>query len=188
MTQFTRRQTLALGLAGTGALFLPAIARAQSAVADVRNNVSSFQMQDWRDHFDSLGKGVIRGRHRLARAALLGRGRGRAPHLPDLGPDVGRADQARLHRDCPQEGRPVLDADRRRRCSVTPTGSRFPPGRKTRWAPMRCICAWPAYIIHGTHDTRKIGRRSSDGCIGLYNENIAELFALCPVGTQVRVI
>ena len=47
---------------------------------------------------------------------------------------------------------------------------------------------WPANIIHGTHDTRKIGRKSSDGCIGLFNENIAELFELCPVGTQVRVI
>jgi lipoprotein-anchoring transpeptidase ErfK/SrfK len=47
---------------------------------------------------------------------------------------------------------------------------------------------WPAYLIHGTHDTRKIGRRSSDGCIGLYNDAIAELFAITPVGTQVRVI
>ncbi len=48
--------------------------------------------------------------------------------------------------------------------------------------------SWPAYLIHGTHDTRKIGRRSSDGCIGLYNEKIEELFALVPVGTQVRLI
>ena len=47
---------------------------------------------------------------------------------------------------------------------------------------------WPAYIIHGTHDTRKIGRRSSSGCVGLYNEHIAELFAVVPVGTQVRLI
>lgn len=40
---------------------------------------------------------------------------------------------------------------------------------------------WPAYLIHGTHDTRKIGRRSSDGCIGLYNAAIAQLFAVTPV-------
>ena len=26
---------------------------------------------------------------------------------------------------------------------------------------------WPAYLIHGTHDTRKIGRRSSNGIIFL---------------------
>ena len=43
-------------------------------------------------------------------------------------------------------------------------------------------------VIHGTHDTRKIGRPSSDGCIGLYNDKIEELFALAPIGTQVRLI
>lgn len=48
--------------------------------------------------------------------------------------------------------------------------------------------AWPAYLIHGTHDTRKIGRRSSSGCIGLYNEHIAELFAKTEVGTKVLVL
>ncbi|MDX5400992.1 MAG: L,D-transpeptidase, partial [Rhodobacterales bacterium] len=37
-------------------------------------------------------------------------------------------------------------------------------------------------------DTRKIGRASSDGCIGLYNEHIEELFALARIGTQVRLI
>ena len=42
--------------------------------------------------------------------------------------------------------------------------------------------------IHGTNDTRKIGRRSSNGCIGLYNEQIAELFELATVGTQVKLI
>ena len=47
---------------------------------------------------------------------------------------------------------------------------------------------WPTYRIHGTHDTRKIGRRSSNGCIGLYNEQIVELFGLASVGTQVLLI
>lgn len=48
--------------------------------------------------------------------------------------------------------------------------------------------SWEFYRIHGTHDTRKIGRRSSNGCIGLYNEHIAELFGLTQVGTQVLLI
>lgn len=48
--------------------------------------------------------------------------------------------------------------------------------------------SWEYYRIHGTHDTRKIGRRSSNGCIGLYNEHIAELFALTRNGTQVLLI
>ncbi len=47
---------------------------------------------------------------------------------------------------------------------------------------------WPAYLIHGTQDTRKIGRRSSDGCIGLYNEKIEELFEITAIGTQVRLV
>ena len=48
--------------------------------------------------------------------------------------------------------------------------------------------SWTYYRIHGTHDTRKIGRRSSNGCIGLYNEQIAELYDLTKVGTQVLLI
>ncbi len=48
--------------------------------------------------------------------------------------------------------------------------------------------SWQYYRIHGTHDTRKIGRKSSNGCIGLYNEHIAILFGLTKVGTQVLLI
>ncbi len=44
---------------------------------------------------------------------------------------------------------------------------------------------WTYYRIHGTNDTRKIGRQSSNGCIGLYNEDIEELFGFAKVGTQV---
>ena len=46
---------------------------------------------------------------------------------------------------------------------------------------------WPAYLVHGTHDTRKIGRQSSSGCIGLYNEHVENLYPLVEIGTQVRL-
>ncbi|WP_299822507.1 L,D-transpeptidase family protein [uncultured Jannaschia sp.] len=53
----------------------------------------------------------------------------------------------------------------------------------------RALClTWSAFLIHGAHDTRKIERRSSSGCIGLYNENIADLHAPVPVGLKVRLI
>jgi len=39
-----------------------------------------------------------------------------------------------------------------------------------------------------TQDTRKIGRKSSNGCIGLYNEQIAEVYERAPIGTKVRLI
>lgn len=42
--------------------------------------------------------------------------------------------------------------------------------------------------IYGTQDARKIGRRSSNGCIGLYNELIEEVFDWVPIGTQVKLI
>ena len=48
--------------------------------------------------------------------------------------------------------------------------------------------SWQYYRIHDTHDTRGIGRRSSNGCIGLYNEHILELYGLARVGTQVKLI
>jgi hypothetical protein len=54
--------------------------------------------------------------------------------------------------------------------------------------PLALYLSWQYYRIHGTHDTRKIGRRSSNGCIGLYNEHITELFSLAKVGTQVLLI
>ena len=48
--------------------------------------------------------------------------------------------------------------------------------------------SWQYYRIHGTHDTRKIGRKSSNGCIGLYNEHIKQLYDLTKIGTQVLLI
>jgi lipoprotein-anchoring transpeptidase ErfK/SrfK len=48
--------------------------------------------------------------------------------------------------------------------------------------------SWQYYRIHGTQDTRKIGRRSSNGCIGLFNEQIEEVYERAPVGTQVKLI
>jgi lipoprotein-anchoring transpeptidase ErfK/SrfK len=34
----------------------------------------------------------------------------------------------------------------------------------------------------------KIGRRASNGCIGLYNHHVEEIFEWVVIGTQVRVI
>lgn len=63
-----------------------------------------------------------------------------------------------------------------------------PPGPDNPLGTHALYLSWTYYRIHGTHDTRKIGRRSSNGCIGLYNEHIAELFALAKNGTQVLLI
>jgi lipoprotein-anchoring transpeptidase ErfK/SrfK len=47
---------------------------------------------------------------------------------------------------------------------------------------------WSAYLIHGTHDTRKIGRKCSDGCIGLFNENVAALYVQVPIKSQIQSV
>ena len=41
---------------------------------------------------------------------------------------------------------------------------------------------------YGSHDTGNIDRRSLNGCSGLYNGHIAELFGLAGAGTQVKLI
>ena len=48
--------------------------------------------------------------------------------------------------------------------------------------------SWTYYRIHGTQDTRKIERKSSNGCIGLYNRQIEEVYDRAPLGTQVKLI
>ena len=47
---------------------------------------------------------------------------------------------------------------------------------------------WPAYRIHGTNDIRKIGRQSSSGCIGLFNEHIVEVYDRARIGTPVLLV
>src|SRR6185312_14790383 len=47
---------------------------------------------------------------------------------------------------------------------------------------------WPSYLIHGTNLPYGVGLRSSHGCVRLYPEDIEKLFAMVPVGTQVRVV
>ncbi|GLQ35447.1 hypothetical protein GCM10007939_17300 [Amylibacter marinus] len=64
----------------------------------------------------------------------------------------------------------------------------IPPGPGNPLGSHALYLSWTYYRIHGTHDNRKIGRRSSNGCIGLYNAQIAELFDFAKVGTQVLFI
>ncbi len=152
-----------------------------------RNNVSSFRMQDWRDHFDSLGEATIVA-DTVSRAIHFWSADGSDYRI--FPTSVPISDEL-TKRGYTEIVRKKLGP------SWTPTASqmeRYPdwkpigPGPENPLGTHAMYLGWPAYIIHGTHDTRKIGRKSSDGCIGLYNENIAQLFDLCPIGTQVRVI
>ncbi|MGZ9809285.1 L,D-transpeptidase [Pseudoroseicyclus sp. H15] len=155
----------------------------------VVRNVSSFRTLNWQDYFSNT-----------APAAILVDIRSRALHF-------WNADQS-IYRLYPTSVPASEELTRRGECSVTqkvvaPTWRPTPSmlERNPEWpsvveggdptnplGPFALYLSWQYYRIHGTHDTRKIGRPSSNGCIGLYNEHIAELFELTPVGTQVMLI
>ncbi|MEL6958547.1 MAG: L,D-transpeptidase [Pseudomonadota bacterium] len=176
------KRTFLLGAAA--ALAAPSLVQAQ---AGPTRNASSFVTQDWQDHFETLGKG-----------AILADITSRAVHYwgPDgtyrLFPSSVPLTEELTRRGYTEVVRKALAP------SWTPTASmreRMPelPERIEGGDPSNPLgthamyLTWPAYLIHGTHDTRKIGRQSSSGCIGLYNEHIAELYALTDIGTQVRL-
>mgnify|MGYP003383172770 FL=1 len=182
----------AVGVASLAAL--PAFAQDGSTefvepATSVRNNISSFRMLQWQDYFDNTRNG-----------AILADTTSRALHY-------WSEDQS-IYRLYPTS---VPLTEELTRLGVTsviqkvenptwrPTANML--ARHPEWpsvveggAPdnplgVRALyLGWPAYRIHGTHDTRKIGRRSSSGCIGLYNEHILELYGYAKVGTQVRLI
>nr|WP_158969255.1 L,D-transpeptidase [Chachezhania sediminis] len=153
----------------------------------VNRNISSFTGQNWQDHFQSLGV-----------ASIVADTRSRALHYWSADGTDYRVYPTSVPRSEELTKRGYTEIVRKKEGpSWTPTASQLerfpdwkpiPPGPDNPLGTHAMYLAWPAYIIHGTHDTRKIGRQSSDGCIGLFNANIAELFELCPVGTQVRVI
>ncbi|UJF32479.1 L,D-transpeptidase [Paenibacillus hexagrammi] len=45
----------------------------------------------------------------------------------------------------------------------------------------------PHYGIHGTNDPSSVGRRTSHGCIRMYNEDVVELSNLVPIHTRVTI-
>ena len=191
MTKFTRRASIAALSAATAGLFIPArvAAQAVTAPAVTRSNISAFRTMHWQDHFDSLGKGVIIA-DLQSRALHFWSGDGADYRLYPTSVPIseeltkrGRTEIVRKRVGPTWTPTP----DMRRRDPSLP--SHIPGGATDNPLGTHAIyLSWPAYLIHGTHDTRKIGRRSSDGCVGLYNEQIAELFAAASVGTQVLLL
>jgi len=184
-----------LALASAATLATPAILRAQDVVPAARtpntgetHNISSFRPQNWQDHFDSLGVGAIVA-DTASRALHYWNADGTDyrlyPTSVPLTEDLTRRGYSKIVR---KKVGPTWTptASMRERDPGLPDF--LPSGPDNPLGTHAMYLDWPAYLIHGTHDTRKIGRRSSSGCIGLYNEKIAELFEITPIGTQVRLI
>lgn len=153
----------------------------------VRRNVSSFRTLDWQPYFNSLSNGAILV-DLSSRALHFWEESGRYHLYPSSVPlteDLTRRGRTEVVRKV--EGpswRPTPSMKER-----NPEWPDFVgPGPDNPLGTHALYLSWTYYRIHGTHDTRKIGRRSSNGCIGLYNEHIAELFGMANVGTQVLLI
>ena len=183
-------------LAGSAAALAGTSALAQANTDDYRaqrdavsRNISSFRALDWRPYFTSLTNG-----------AILCDIQSRAVHF--------WSEDGATYKLYPSSVPQTEELTRRGRTEVTqkveaPTWRPTPSMRERNpeWpevvpggdpmnplGPLALYLSWQYYRIHGTHDTRKIGRQSSNGCIGLYNHHIAELFELAKVGTQVMMI
>ena len=53
---------------------------------------------------------------------------------------------------------------------------------------MRLAAGGGSYMIHGTNNPTAVGMAVTHGCIRMYPEDVAAVFALVPVGTKVRLI
>lgn len=64
----------------------------------------------------------------------------------------------------------------------------WPPGPDNPLGKHMMRLGWTTYLIHGTNHPEGVGKRSSAGCLRMYPEGIAALFAKVSIGTPVRII
>lgn len=155
---------------------------------DNRRNVSSFRMHDWQPYFSDLTNGAIL--VDLTSRALSfwsedGTDFRLYPTSIPVSEDLTRRGRTEVIKkvDGPSwSPTPEMKKRNPEWPDFVPPGPDNPLGTHALWL------SWQYYRIHGTHDTRKIGRKSSNGCIGLYNEHIQQLYALTRIGTQVLII
>lgn len=155
----------------------------------IRNNISSFRMLDWQPYFSNTRNGAIlvditsRALHYWSEDQSVYR---LYPTSVPLSDDLTRKGSTEVVQKvvAPQwRPTPAMRERNPEWPEVVEGGSPDNP-----LGTHALYLSWQYYRIHGTHDTRKIGRKSSNGCIGLYNEHIQELFAMATTGTQVLLI
>lgn len=184
---------LSASAAATG-LATPALAQSlgnstelESDVEIAQRNISSFRSLEWQPYFSDLRNGAI-----LvdidSRALHMWTDDGAYKLYPSsvpLSEDLTRRGRTSVTRKVEGPSWRPTPAMRKR----NPEWPEFVgPGPDNPLGSHALYLTWTYYRIHGTHDTRKIGRRSSNGCIGLYNEHIAEVFGKAKIGTQVLLI
>lgn len=154
----------------------------------VTRNTASFRTLDWRPYFETLAGGAIlcdlesRALHFWSEDQSIYK---LYPTSVPLSEDLTRRGRTEVIRKVEGPSWSPTPAMRERNPEWP---ARIGPGPDNPLGSHALYLSWQYYRIHGTHDTRKIGRRSSNGCIGLYNEHIQELYALVGNGAQVMLI
>ena len=181
--------------AAVGAAAMPAWAQQDGTTvmesdvtATVRRNISSFRALQWQDYFANTHNGVIlvdttsRALHFWSEDQTIYK---LYPTSVPLSPDLTRKGRTEVIRKVKNPSWSPTPAMKKR----DPEWPDFiGPGPDNPLGTRALYLSWQYYRIHGTQDTRKIGRQSSNGCIGLYNEDIEQLYDLAKVGTQVSLI
>lgn len=192
---FNRRRMLTLAGGGlVSAIAAPALAQDFTGEIEaesnprVRHNTMSFRTVDWRDHFDNLRHGAIVCDSTSRTVQFWSEDESIHLLFPSSVP---------MTEEFTRRGRTEIVLKRRNPTWI-PTPSmreRDPslpevvgPGPNNPLGTRALNLSWQYYRIHGIDDERKIGRRASNGCFGLFNHHVEELFDLVRVGTQVVVI
>ncbi len=153
-----------------------------------KHNIFSFRTQFWQDHFKNLNKGAILVDTKTRSLHYWNKNGTEYKVFPTsvpLNKELTRLGYTKVTKKVVgPEWRPTKKMRER-----DPQLPEFmPPGPDNPLGSHALYLSWPSYRIHGTSDTRKIGRQSSSGCVGLYNEQIEELFNLVEIGTPVRIL
>jgi len=193
----SRRAILSTGLLALGGLAMPSILRAQAlpefegetSVTTARRNVMGFRNHDWRDHFSNLRRG-----------AILCDTYSRAVHFwsEDESTYLAYPTSVPMTEEFTRRGLTEVTLKRHQPTwTPTPNMRKRDPSLPVRVEggdpknPMGTRAmnlSWQYYRVHGIDDPAKVGRRASNGCFGLMNAHVEDLYELVKVGTQVRVI
>lgn len=174
--------------AGAATLATGAAQAASGPGGGLVRRVSAFPAHRWQEHFEDLHNGAILC-DTSARAVFYWSEDGRTtriyPSSVPLTDELTRRGRTEvvLKRPAP-EWRPTPTMLERNPDLPKYVG----PGPENPLGVRALNLSWQYYRIHGTNDVRKIGRQSSNGCIGLFNEHIEELYDFAVVGTQVVLI
>jgi len=197
---FNKSSRRAFLAGGAAMLATPALAQSNSVnsaattqverdiTEKVKRNISSFRTLSWQPYFSNTRNGAIlvdidsRAVHYWSEDQSVYK---LYPSSVPLTDDLTRRGRTKvILKDPTPSWRPTPSMLKRN----PEWPSYIGPGPENPLGTRSMHLTWTYYRIHGTHDTRKIGRKSSNGCIGLYNEHIEELYAMSKVGTQVLLI